>query len=69
MRLNKKQVQTAEGYPCMTDLLGYKTMKTIGIIAPGSYGMLYVLNDEYPKHFNEFRVYALAKGNVEEKDT
>ncbi|WIV19802.1 Imm7 family immunity protein [Paenibacillus polygoni] len=42
-------------------------MKDIGIIAPGSYGMLYVFNDEHPKHFNEFRVYALARGNVEEK--
>lgn len=42
-------------------------MKNIGIIAPGSYGMLYVFNDEHPKHFNEFRVYALARGNVEEK--
>lgn len=42
-------------------------MKNIGIIAPGSYGMLYVFNDEHPKHFNEFDVYVLARGNVEEK--
>lgn len=42
-------------------------MKNIGVIAPGSYGMLYVFNDEHPKHFNEFKVYVLARGNVEEK--
>lgn len=42
-------------------------MKNIGSIAPGSYGMLYVFNDEHPKHFNEFDVYVLARGNVEEK--
>ncbi|MGR6542094.1 Imm7 family immunity protein [Paenibacillus tundrae] len=42
-------------------------MKTIGVMAPGSYGMLYVFNDEHPKHFNEFHVYVLARGNVVEK--
>lgn len=37
-------------------------MKNIGIIAPGSYGMLYVFNDEHPKCFNEFEVYVLPRG-------
>ncbi|MGR6542089.1 Imm7 family immunity protein [Paenibacillus tundrae] len=43
-------------------------MKTIGVMAPGSYGMLYVFNDEHPKHFNEFNVYVLTRGNVEERN-
>ncbi|PZD93001.1 hypothetical protein DNH61_24745 [Paenibacillus sambharensis] len=43
-------------------------MNNIGIIAPGSYGMLYVFNNEHPKHSNEFKVYVLARGNVEEKN-
>ncbi|MEF2964200.1 Imm7 family immunity protein [Paenibacillus sp. M1] len=43
-------------------------MKNVGIIAPGSYGMLYVFNDEHPKHFNEFKVYVLTRGNIEERD-
>ncbi|WP_366290631.1 Imm7 family immunity protein [Paenibacillus sp. AN1007] len=42
-------------------------MKNVGIQAPGSYGMLYVYNDEHPIHFNEFNVYVLKRGNVEEK--
>lgn len=45
-----------------------ETMKTIGVMAPGSYGMLYVFNDEHPKHFNEFNVYVLTRGNVEERN-
>ncbi|WP_145049320.1 Imm7 family immunity protein [Paenibacillus xylanexedens] len=43
-------------------------MKTIGVMAPGSYGMLYVFNDEHPKRFNEFNVYVLVRGNVEERN-
>lgn len=43
-------------------------MKNIGNLAPGSYGMLYVFNDEHPKFFNEFKVYVLSRGTIEEKD-
>ncbi|GAK41840.1 Imm7 family immunity protein [Paenibacillus urinalis] len=43
-------------------------MRNIGDLAPGSYGMLYVFNDEHPKHFNEFKVYVLARGSIQEKD-
>lgn len=42
-------------------------MRNIGDLAPGSYGMLYVFNDEHPKHFNEFKVYVLARGSIQEK--
>ncbi|WP_211748064.1 Imm7 family immunity protein [Paenibacillus sp. Marseille-Q4541] len=42
-------------------------MENIGMIAPGSYGMLYVFNDEHSKHSNEFIVYVLARGSVKEK--
>jgi hypothetical protein len=34
--------------------------------APGSYGLLYVHDDEDPKAENDFRVYRLAKGKLTE---
>ncbi|MGN7360398.1 Imm7 family immunity protein [Paenibacillus sp. SAF-054] len=43
-------------------------MKNIGKVAPGSYGMLYVFNDEHPIYFNKFKVFVLARGSIEEKD-
>ncbi|CAM4527531.1 MULTISPECIES: Imm7 family immunity protein [Paenibacillus] len=42
-------------------------MKNVGSIAPGSYGMLYVFNDEHPEYFNEFSVYVLSRGRLEQK--
>lgn len=35
--------------------------------APGSYGLLYVRDDESPEFANEFRVWRLLRGRVEEK--
>ena len=39
--------------------------KEIGEKAPGSYGLLYVSDDENPKFDNEFRVGKLIRGNFE----
>ncbi|MFK7692540.1 Imm7 family immunity protein [Paenibacillus sp. HJGM_3] len=44
-------------------LLGY-----IGRIAPGSYGLLYVRDDEHPAELhNEFRVFVMARGRISEQ--
>jgi hypothetical protein len=43
-------------------------LQTIGVIAPGSYGLLYIYNDENEHQTNEFRAFVLARGNVKEKD-
>ena len=34
--------------------------------APGSYGLLYVWDDEHPEYDNEFRVWRMLRGRVEE---
>ncbi|MFF8937982.1 Imm7 family immunity protein [Streptomyces paradoxus] len=36
----------------------------VGVIAPGSYGLLHVRDDEDPGHENEVRVLMLARGMV-----
>lgn len=36
----------------------------VGTIAPGSYGLLHLRDDEDPEHENEVRVLRLARGNV-----
>lgn len=41
-------------------------MEYIGSKAPGSYGMLYVCNDEDAEHYNEFRAYILSRGKLDE---
>ncbi len=38
--------------------------ETVGRIAEGSYGLLYMHNDEDSGHYNEFVVYRLARGRV-----
>ncbi|GAA1630931.1 Imm7 family immunity protein [Nonomuraea maheshkhaliensis] len=38
----------------------------VGRIAPGSYGLLHVWDDESGPHSNEFRVFRLARGEVTE---
>jgi hypothetical protein len=43
------------------DLLG-----KVGPLAPGSYGLLYVYDDEDPRHSNAFRVFRLVRGLVTE---
>ena len=52
-----------------TAILG--TFERVGQIAPGSYGLLYVWDDEVwddesNQHPNEFRVFKLARGRVTE---
>lgn len=34
----------------------------IAEVAPGSYGLIYTLNDEDPEHSGDFRVYVLRRG-------
>ncbi|WP_410611889.1 Imm7 family immunity protein [Amycolatopsis sp. lyj-109] len=38
----------------------------VGRLAPGSYGLLYVHDDEHPEHRLSFRVFRLARGRVTE---
>ncbi len=38
----------------------------VGEIAPGSFGLLYVWDDEDPDHQNEFRIFRLVRGVVTE---
>lgn len=42
----------------------------IGKMAPGSYGILYVIDDEdmSDENYNKFKVYVLKKGTVEERN-
>lgn len=39
----------------------------IATVAPGSYGLLYIENDEDPQHSNHFRVWVLARGAFVER--
>lgn len=39
----------------------------LATVAPGSYGLLYVENDEDPGHANRFRVWVLARGAFVER--
>lgn len=47
--------------PAMVDLFA-----KVGQLAPGSYGLLYVHDDEHPEHMPNFRVFRLARGMVTE---
>lgn len=38
----------------------------VGRTAPGSYGLLYTLDNEDPRHNNEFRIFRMARGQVSE---
>ncbi|MEV6641496.1 Imm7 family immunity protein [Amycolatopsis sp. NPDC051371] len=38
----------------------------VGQLAPGSYGLLHVHDDEHPEHMLSFRVFRLARGMVTE---
>jgi hypothetical protein len=48
--------------PELLDLYHY-----IARAAPGSYGLLYIRDDEDPVHHNDFQVYALAHGALTER--
>lgn len=39
--------------------------KKISSIASGSYGVIYLLNDEEPEHWNEFQVMVFKRGRCE----
>lgn len=43
-----------------------RLLRSIGEAAPGSYGLLYVLDDEDPTNDNRFRVLALRRGDIVE---
>lgn len=45
------------------DLIAF--FKTVGIIAEGSYGLLYLHNDEDSENYNNFVVHRLARGEVQ----
>ncbi|MEW2506144.1 Imm7 family immunity protein [Amycolatopsis sp. NPDC047767] len=47
--------------PAILDLF-----RKVGRLAPGSYGLLHVHDDEDPLHADEFRVYRLARGVLTE---
>ncbi|MCZ9355091.1 immunity 7 family protein [Streptomyces mutabilis] len=36
----------------------------VAVVAPGSYGLLHVIDDEEPEHENEVRVLRLVRGRV-----
>jgi hypothetical protein len=38
----------------------------LGRLAPGSYGLQHVLDDEHPEHRNEARVFRMVRGQVTE---
>ncbi|HEX7306774.1 MAG TPA: Imm7 family immunity protein [Lentzea sp.] len=38
----------------------------VGQVAPGSYGLLYVHDDEHPQHMLSFQVFRLVRGTVTE---
>ncbi|MEV4556360.1 Imm7 family immunity protein [Kitasatospora sp. NPDC049285] len=40
--------------------------REVGRLAPGSFGVLYIHDDEHPVHSNEFRVLRLVRGEVTE---
>lgn len=44
----------------------FEFLKVVAANAPGSYGILYLWDDEDPKHENDFRVWRLAKGALSE---
>jgi hypothetical protein len=52
----------AQWHAAIVDLFHY-----IANIAPGSYGLLYIENDEDPEHRNHFRVWVLARGALVER--
>ncbi|MET7990666.1 immunity 7 family protein [Amycolatopsis sp. NPDC005232] len=43
-----------------------ETFTRVGELAPGSYGLLHVWDDQDPDHDNEFRVFRMARGLVTE---
>ncbi|MBB4687101.1 immunity 7 family protein [Amycolatopsis jiangsuensis] len=43
-----------------------ETFARVGELAPGSYGLLHVWDDQDPEHDNDFRVFRMARGQVSE---
>ncbi|RMI27747.1 Imm7 family immunity protein [Nocardia stercoris] len=54
------------GYADEADHRPAELMREIGRLAPGSYGLLYIHDDEDTKNDNSFQVYRLARGWVTE---
>jgi len=42
------------------------TFERVAELAPGSYGLLHIWDDQDPEHDNAFRVYKMARGQVTE---
>lgn len=45
-----------------------RTYKHISKVATGSYGIIYIRDDEDRKHYNDFQVYVFKKGEYIQKD-
>ncbi|MGW4396475.1 Imm7 family immunity protein [Amycolatopsis nivea] len=46
-----------------------ETFARVGELAPGSYGLLHIWDDQHPEHDNAFQVYRMARGQLtEQKD-
>ncbi|GAB3355965.1 Imm7 family immunity protein [Amycolatopsis echigonensis] len=46
-----------------------ETFARVGELAPGSYGLLHIWDDQDPEHDNAFQVYRMARGQItEQKD-
>ncbi|GAV10542.1 Imm7 family immunity protein [Paenibacillus sp. NAIST15-1] len=41
-------------------------LRKLGVLAPGSYGVLYIRDSDDAEFFNEFKVYTLIRGEVME---
>ena len=46
----------------------YQLLNEICIIAPGSYGIIYIRNDEDKLDFNKFKIIKIAKGKITIED-
>ena len=54
------------GSPNHRDDRIFGLFQLIADMAPGSYGLLYVWDDEHERYSNEFRVWRLLRGRMEE---
>ncbi|QBS44844.1 Imm7 family immunity protein [Nocardia sp. CS682] len=69
-RVNGKIQLHVAGYKNHPQWNVVEAFKEIGTIAPGSYGMLWIRNDEDPDKFNEFQAIVMRRGQVSvEPDT
>lgn len=66
IRISNGQLHlTLSGFPNHRNDAIIAFFRQIGATFPGSYGLLYIMDDE-SKHYNAFRVHRLARGKLEE---